>query len=46
LADDTITGIVERAGELAGLPLPINAQMMRHGTVHPKANQGDEVYGY
>ncbi|RCJ20386.1 hypothetical protein [Nostoc sp. ATCC 53789] len=36
-------GIVEPAGELAGLPFPINAQMLRHGTGYPKANRGDEV---
>ncbi|MGF2040413.1 MAG: hypothetical protein RMZ43_034795 [Nostoc sp. CmiVER01] len=43
MAHDTIIAIVESAGELAGLPYPINAQMLRHGTDYPKANQGDEV---
>jgi site-specific recombinase XerD len=40
LANDTIAGIVERAGELAGLPFPIHAHMLRHGTGYPKANRG------
>ncbi|MDZ8227492.1 hypothetical protein [Nostoc sp. ChiVER01] len=43
MAHDTIIAIVESAGELAGLPYPINAQMLRHRTDYPKANQGDEV---
>jgi len=41
LAHDTIAGIVEPTGELAGLPFPINTQMLRHGTGYPKANRGD-----
>ncbi|WP_414590071.1 tyrosine-type recombinase/integrase [Scytonema sp. PCC 10023] len=39
LAHDTIAGIVERAGELAGLPLRVHAHMLRHGTGYPKANR-------
>jgi integrase len=31
LAPDTIRGIVERAGDLAGLPFPVHAHMLRHG---------------
>ncbi|AFZ11261.1 integrase family protein [Crinalium epipsammum PCC 9333] len=40
LAHDTISGIVERAGELAGLPFPIHAHMLRHGTGYYLANRG------
>lgn len=40
LAHDTITGIVERAGELAGLPFPVHAHMLRHGTGYYLANRG------
>ncbi|MBF2004474.1 hypothetical protein ACF3DV_33010 (plasmid) [Chlorogloeopsis fritschii PCC 9212] len=28
----SIGGIVEQAGELAGLPFPVHAHMLRHGT--------------
>ncbi|MGM3309603.1 tyrosine-type recombinase/integrase [Anabaena sp. WFMT] len=40
LAHDTIAGIVKRAGELAGLPFPIHAHMLRHGTGYYLANRG------
>ncbi|WP_264299948.1 tyrosine-type recombinase/integrase [Nostoc sp. MG11] len=40
LAHDTIADIVERAGELAGLPFPIHAHMLRHGTGYYLANRG------
>ncbi|MBW4433194.1 MAG: tyrosine-type recombinase/integrase [Pelatocladus maniniholoensis HA4357-MV3] len=40
LAHDTIAGIVERAGELASLPFPIHAHMLRHGTGYYLANRG------
>lgn len=40
LAHDTLAGIVERAGELAGLPFPIHAHMLRHGTGYYLANRG------
>lgn len=40
LAHDTIAGIVEQAGELAGLPFPIHAHMLRHGTGYYLANRG------
>ncbi|MCG6133962.1 MAG: tyrosine-type recombinase/integrase [Nostoc sp. LLA-1] len=40
LAYDTIAGIVERAGKLAGLPFPIHAHMLRHGTGYYLANRG------
>ncbi|MDM9385682.1 tyrosine-type recombinase/integrase [Chlorogloeopsis sp. ULAP01] len=40
LAHDTIAGIVERAGELAGLPLRVHAHMLRHGTGYYLANRG------
>ncbi|MBD2512647.1 tyrosine-type recombinase/integrase [Nostoc muscorum FACHB-395] len=40
LAHDTIVGIVEQAGELAGLPFPIHAHMLRHGTGYYLANRG------
>lgn len=40
LAHDTIAGIVERAGKLAGLPFPIHAHMLRHGTGYYLANRG------
>lgn len=32
LALDTVGGIVEIAGEIAGLPFPVHAHMLRHGT--------------
>ncbi|MEJ6487483.1 transposase [Nostoc punctiforme UO1] len=40
LAHDTIAGIVERAGKLAGLLFPIHAHMLRHGTGYYLANRG------
>jgi integrase len=40
LAHDTIAGIVEQAGELAGLPLRVHAHMLRHGTGYYLANRG------
>lgn len=40
LARDTVSGIVERAGELAGLPFPVHAHMLRHGTGYYLANRG------
>ncbi len=40
LARDTIGGIVERAGKLAGLPFPVHAHMLRHGTGYYLANRG------
>lgn len=40
LAHDKIAGIVDRAGELAGLPFPVHAHMLRHGTGYYLANRG------
>ena len=40
LANDSIGGIVEQAGELAGLPFPTHAHMLRHGTGYYLANKG------
>lgn len=40
LAKDTVGGIVERAGELAGLPFPVHAHMLRHSTGYYLANRG------
>ena len=40
LALDTVGGIVENAGELAGLPFPVHAHMLRHGTGYYLANRG------
>ncbi|MBD2472437.1 tyrosine-type recombinase/integrase [Nostoc sp. FACHB-145] len=40
LAHDTIAGIVERAGELAGLPFRVHAHMLRHSTGYYLANRG------
>jgi site-specific recombinase XerD len=40
LAKDTIAGIIERAGRLAGLPVPIHPHMLRHGTGYYLANRG------
>ena len=40
LAKDTIGGIIERAGELAELPFPVHAHMLRHGTGYYLANRG------
>jgi len=49
LAHDTIAGIVERAGELAGLPFRVHAHMLRHGTGYYLANRGIDtrtIQGY
>ncbi|MBD2628926.1 tyrosine-type recombinase/integrase [Trichormus variabilis] len=43
LALDTVGGIVERAGELAGLPFPTHAHMLRHGTGYYLANRGTDT---
>ncbi len=43
LAQDTVGGIVERAGDLAGLPFPVHAHMLRHGTGYYLANQGTDT---
>ncbi|WP_168161036.1 tyrosine-type recombinase/integrase [Tolypothrix sp. LEGE 11397] len=43
LAHDTIAGIVERSGELAGLPLRVHAHMLRHGTGYYLANRGIDI---
>ena len=40
LAHDTVGEIVERAGELAGLSIPVHAHMLRHGTGYYLANRG------
>ena len=40
LAKDTISGIIEQAGLLAGLPFPVHAHMLRHGTGYYLANRG------
>jgi len=40
LANDSIAGIVELAGELAGLPFPTHPYMLRHGTGYYLANKG------
>lgn len=41
--NDTVGGIVERAGELAGLPSPVHAHMLRHGTGYYLANRGTDT---
>lgn len=43
LAQDTVGGIVERAGLLAGLPFPVHAHMLRHGTGYYLANRGTDT---
>jgi len=43
LARDTVSGIVERAGELAGLSFPVHAHMLRHGTGYYLANRGTDT---
>ncbi|MGH2412467.1 MAG: tyrosine-type recombinase/integrase [Microcystaceae cyanobacterium] len=43
LAKDTVGGIIERAGELAGLPFPVHAHMLRHGTGYYLANRGTDT---
>lgn len=43
LAQDTVSGIVERAGELAGLAFPVHAHMLRHGTGYYLANRGTDT---
>lgn len=43
LALDTVGGIVEVAGELAGLPFPVHAHMLRHGTGYYLANRGTDT---
>lgn len=40
LANDTIAGIVEKAGKLAELPFPTHPHMLRHGTGFYLANKG------
>lgn len=35
-----VADIVERAGELAGMPFPIHAHMLRHGTGYYMTNRG------
>ena len=40
LAKDTIAGIIEQAGKLAGLPFPIHTHMLRHSTGYYLANKG------
>jgi site-specific recombinase XerD len=40
LANDSIAGIVEQAGELAGLAFPTHPHMLRHGTGYYLANKG------
>ena len=40
LAKDTIGGIIEQAGKLAGLSFPVHAHMLRHGTGYYLANRG------
>lgn len=43
LAQDTIGGIVERAGEKACLPFRVHAHMLRHGTGYYLANRGTDT---
>lgn len=43
LARDTVSEIVERAGELAALPFPVHAHMLRHGTGYYLANRGTDT---
>lgn len=43
LAPDTVRGIVGRAGSLAGLPFPVHAHMLRHGTGYYLANRGTDT---
>jgi integrase len=43
LARDTVGGIIERAGELASLPFPVHAHMLRHGTGYYLANRGTDT---
>ena len=40
LANDTIAGIVEKAGRLAELSFPTHPHMLRHGTGYYLANKG------
>ncbi len=40
LAKDTIAGIIEQAGRLAGLPFPVHTHMLRHSTGYYLANRG------
>lgn len=41
--NDTVGGIVERAGELAGLLSPVHAHMLWHGTGYYLANRGTDT---
>ncbi len=43
LARDTMSGIVERAGELANNSFPVHAHMLRHGTGYYLANRGTDT---
>ncbi len=40
LAKDTISGIIERAGDLALLPFPVHAHMLRHAWGYALAARG------
>lgn len=49
LAKDTIGGIIERAGELALLPFPVHAHMLRHACGYALAARGVDtrtIQGY
>ncbi|WP_300006617.1 tyrosine-type recombinase/integrase [Anabaena sp. AL09] len=49
LAKDTIGGIIERAGELALLPFPVHAHMLRHACGYALAAKGVDtrtIQGY
>lgn len=49
LAKDTIAGIIERAGKLAGLPFPVHAHMLRHACGYALAAKGIDtrtIQGY
>ncbi|HEY9609638.1 tyrosine-type recombinase/integrase [Allocoleopsis sp.] len=49
LAKDTVSGIIERAGELALLPFPVHAHMLRHACGYALAARGTDtrtIQGY
>jgi len=43
MSSDTISGVVELAGQLAELPFPVHAHMLRHGTGYYLANKGTDT---
>lgn len=43
MANDTIAGIIEKAGSLTNLSFPIHSHMLRHGTGYYLASKGADT---